>query len=296
MPVKRADVVVVGGGIGGMTAALAARDLVAFRELWSAALPSAAPVLAGVGGFDELLRNDVVRVDCRRWSDGRLVLLGDAAHAMAPNLGQGANSAMVDAAVLAAELAGGQPLGQALDRYQARREAAVRRVQDRADRLARLWELANPVLRLATDASCGRCPARPARRQGSTRWCSRRTRTRCTTPSGGCRAGGAGRAGIRSVEPDPTAEGSIVSRWAVLPHAAVASWADGGQAVLSVPSSASLGTTSSASCSANSTGCRSGITAISLTPSAAYSPAAATNASTSARTGRTASTVFSMRS
>jgi 2-polyprenyl-6-methoxyphenol hydroxylase-like FAD-dependent oxidoreductase len=83
MPVKRADVVVVGGGIGGMTAALAARDLVAFRELWSAALPSAAPVLAGVGGFDELLLNDVVRVDCRRWSDGRLVLLGDAAHAMA---------------------------------------------------------------------------------------------------------------------------------------------------------------------------------------------------------------------
>jgi succinate dehydrogenase/fumarate reductase flavoprotein subunit len=37
MPVKRADVVVVGGGLGGMTAALAARDLVAFRELWSAA-------------------------------------------------------------------------------------------------------------------------------------------------------------------------------------------------------------------------------------------------------------------
>jgi 2-polyprenyl-6-methoxyphenol hydroxylase-like FAD-dependent oxidoreductase len=135
-----------------VAAALAARDLVAFRELWSAALPSAAPVLAGVGGFDELLLNDVVRVDCRRWSDGRLVLLGDAAHAMAPNLGQGANSAMVDAAVLAAELAGDRPLGQALDRYQARRQAAVRRVQDRADLLARLSELANPVLRLARDA------------------------------------------------------------------------------------------------------------------------------------------------
>ncbi|MFF4961205.1 FAD-dependent oxidoreductase [Streptomyces sp. NPDC001222] len=39
-----------------------------------------------------------------RWVDGRVVLLGDAAHPMAPALGQAANMALEDAVVLASEL------------------------------------------------------------------------------------------------------------------------------------------------------------------------------------------------
>mgnify|MGYP003693748485 CR=1 FL=1 len=38
------------------------------------------------------------------WARGRVALLGDAAHALTPNMGQGAGMAMEDAAVLAAEL------------------------------------------------------------------------------------------------------------------------------------------------------------------------------------------------
>jgi salicylate hydroxylase len=43
------------------------------------------------------------------WTNGRLVLLGDAAHAMLPHLGQGANQAIEDGVALAALLEGRDP-------------------------------------------------------------------------------------------------------------------------------------------------------------------------------------------
>jgi salicylate hydroxylase len=62
-----------------------------------------------------------------------VVLLGDAAHAMLPHQGQGANQTIEDAAVLAAELDGatGIPAGipAALGRYAARRRVRTRQVQ-----------------------------------------------------------------------------------------------------------------------------------------------------------------------
>jgi 2-polyprenyl-6-methoxyphenol hydroxylase-like FAD-dependent oxidoreductase len=50
-----------------------------------------------------ILRNDLFdRPPLRPWGRGRVTLLGDAAHPMTPNLGQGACQAIEDAAVLAA--------------------------------------------------------------------------------------------------------------------------------------------------------------------------------------------------
>jgi 2-polyprenyl-6-methoxyphenol hydroxylase-like FAD-dependent oxidoreductase len=99
----------------------------------------------------KVLVNEVIRVDCQRWHDGRTVLLGDAAHAMAPNLGQGANCALEDAAALVAELCAYGQWYPALDRYSRRRLPVVSRVQDRADLLARVATLRNPVLRFGRD-------------------------------------------------------------------------------------------------------------------------------------------------
>jgi 2-polyprenyl-6-methoxyphenol hydroxylase-like FAD-dependent oxidoreductase len=131
--------------------ALAAHDLGALRAAWARAYVPADRILGAVKDFDALLVNHVERVDCARWHDGRLVLLGDAAHAMAPNLGQGANSALVDAAVLLDELRRAPALGAALAAYDARRRPAVRRVADTAARLGRLAEATHPVARTLRD-------------------------------------------------------------------------------------------------------------------------------------------------
>ncbi|GAA4104455.1 FAD-dependent monooxygenase [Nocardioides kongjuensis] len=51
-------------------------------------------------------RNDVLdRERLRRWADGPVVVMGDAAHPMRPHLGQGGGQALVDAALLASLLA-----------------------------------------------------------------------------------------------------------------------------------------------------------------------------------------------
>jgi len=65
----------------------------------------------------------------RSWSRGRVVLLGDAAHAMLPHHGQGAAQTIEDAAVLATELSRGDGIPPALRRYQHRRLARTRKVQ-----------------------------------------------------------------------------------------------------------------------------------------------------------------------
>lgn len=118
-----------------IAAAVTARDLDGFRAAWSAELPVAAQLLSRLPDVERLLVKNVLRVNCGRMVDGRLLLLGDAAHAMAPMLGQSSNSAIVDAAVLAIELAERASVADALLRYSARRLPAVRRVQDLADRL-----------------------------------------------------------------------------------------------------------------------------------------------------------------
>lgn len=131
--------------------ALESKDLARLRERWAGALPIAARILHRVRSIDDLLVNDVVRVDCGRWVDGQVVLLGDAAHAMAPTLGQGANSAIVDAAVLVAELAGARSSAEGLAGYVARRQVAVRKVQDAADRLTRLSRMRGRIPVAARD-------------------------------------------------------------------------------------------------------------------------------------------------
>lgn len=86
------------------------------------------------------------RLPITRWTDGRLVLLGDAAHPMLQYLAQGACQAIEDARRLAAELTadatGGAPdWSVALKRYEAARTVRTARVQSTARVWGDMWHL-----------------------------------------------------------------------------------------------------------------------------------------------------------
>jgi 2-polyprenyl-6-methoxyphenol hydroxylase-like FAD-dependent oxidoreductase len=68
------------------------------------------------------------------WHRGRVVLVGDAAHATSPHVGQGGAMAIEDAVVLAEEVAGGD-VESALERY----------VQRRFPRCREIWEISRQI-------------------------------------------------------------------------------------------------------------------------------------------------------
>lgn len=70
----------------------------------------------------------VDRDPLRRWTFGRVTLLGDAAHAMYPIGSNGASQAILDARVLAREMLRHGPTTAAFDAYEAERRPATERI------------------------------------------------------------------------------------------------------------------------------------------------------------------------
>ena len=80
----------------------------------------------------------------QRLSVGRIALVGDAAHPMLPNLGQGACQAIEDAVVLGEELAASDVVA-ALERYGARRAEHTADVVRASRQMSRVAHLRSPV-------------------------------------------------------------------------------------------------------------------------------------------------------
>lgn len=85
------------------------------------------------------------KVQCRTWTQGRIALTGDAAHAMTPHAAQGGAMAIEDAAVLAKCLAGDMSVESALARYSALRRARTARVSALSDQNRRIYQLSGPM-------------------------------------------------------------------------------------------------------------------------------------------------------
>ena len=114
-----------------------------------AAFPAPIPDILRHTPAEEIIRTDLYDfAPIARWWSGRVVLLGDAAHAMTPNLGQGGAQAVEDAYVLADRVAGCASVEEALREYERLRLPKVRWVVNTAWRFGRLAHLR------------GRCPQR----------------------------------------------------------------------------------------------------------------------------------------
>jgi 2-polyprenyl-6-methoxyphenol hydroxylase-like FAD-dependent oxidoreductase len=137
---------------GGQTYSFAAIDsdpvedpipgrLARFRRRFAAFGGPVPEYLAALESDEQLHFGPIEWVDLDSWHSGRVVLVGDAAHAAPPHMGEGGSLAIEDALVLAEVLRDGDSVEQALDAYATRRRPRVGWVQQQSRAAARAWIL-----------------------------------------------------------------------------------------------------------------------------------------------------------
>src|SRR5690606_34629619 len=119
--------------------------------------PEIAPLLHGLCAPTQLARASYRDTVVTQWHRGHAVLIGDAAHAMSPQLGQGVNMALLDAMALASALRARGLVQEGLEPLQRERRRHVALYQ-----LWRRW--LTPLFQsdLATVARLRDLPLRPA--------------------------------------------------------------------------------------------------------------------------------------
>jgi len=103
--------------------------LPALKQRVIALWPSLSDLLDGIARFEQFAFAQYSDVRLREWHRGSVVIIGDAAHATSPQLGQGANLALWDAMVLRDCLREWPDPREALARYSSRRRAHLRYYQ-----------------------------------------------------------------------------------------------------------------------------------------------------------------------
>ncbi|MBP1996797.1 FAD-dependent monooxygenase [Paenibacillus eucommiae] len=96
---------------------------------------------------DRLIWNDIVYLKpIRRFAFGRVALLGDAAHATTPNMGQGAGQAIEDAIILAGSLKQTPDVAAALKQYEEERVTRTGKITRMSNRIGQMAQLEQPWL------------------------------------------------------------------------------------------------------------------------------------------------------
>lgn len=149
---KRIGLTAIGGGSVYFYATIAGPDSLAdctpdetfalFKEAFVDIGPQFEPIFNKIEHADQLIFTALSELLDHPWHTGRVVLIGDAAHAMTPNLGQGGAMAIEDAVMLGRLLAAGGEVPQILADFVAARLEQVRSVQDRSRAFGSLAHLA----------------------------------------------------------------------------------------------------------------------------------------------------------
>ncbi len=109
---------------------------------------------------NDILRNDIYELqNLHQWSSGRVTLLGDAAHAMTPNLGQGACQAIEDAVAIADCLKKTTNIPAALINYEKQRIKRVSRITRVAHFTGKAVQWENPFLAIPRNIIIKNLPA-----------------------------------------------------------------------------------------------------------------------------------------
>ncbi|GMU82299.1 MAG: salicylate hydroxylase [Planctomycetota bacterium] len=115
---------------------------------------------------DAVIRNDIIdRVPARPWCREAVVLIGDAAHATTPNLGQGGCMAIEDAPILARCLKANGSTSAALEAFERLRFERTAAVTHGSWRMGRLAQGSSGFMRFARDWLTRLSPPRFAYRQ-----------------------------------------------------------------------------------------------------------------------------------
>jgi 2-polyprenyl-6-methoxyphenol hydroxylase-like FAD-dependent oxidoreductase len=101
--------------------------------------------LAALDSDDQIHCAPVDWIALDQWHTSRVVLVGDAAHASSPMMGQGGCVAMEDACVLAETLCRGATLAEALATYELRRRPRVSWIHRESQAIAHGFRLPAPV-------------------------------------------------------------------------------------------------------------------------------------------------------
>jgi 2-polyprenyl-6-methoxyphenol hydroxylase-like FAD-dependent oxidoreductase len=127
----------------------AAREAPIDVESWTRSFPRLAPLFRRIrrdADWPSILWAPFTQIKLQGWSAGKVAIIGDAAHAMAPNLGQGGGCALMGGLSLAASLEGATDIPAALRGWEKRERPLVEHTQ----RWSRLYSVLAGWPRLAT--------------------------------------------------------------------------------------------------------------------------------------------------
>lgn len=115
------------------------------RQRFAALGGPVAEYLATLNDDVELRFDGIEWVEQEQWRAGRVLLIGDAAHASPPQLGQGGCMALEDTVVLSQELRSANSLDDALAAYVNRRKPRTDWVREQSRAALKAWLLPPPI-------------------------------------------------------------------------------------------------------------------------------------------------------